>query len=76
MCLVEVELYVLTAILMSKSCRYPLNRTLGGPYSRHGRCEEEKSFALTEKLNFGSVAVNPLSSHYTDRDSPVVVVRV
>jgi hypothetical protein len=39
---VSGQLHAPTVLLQGKSSRYPLDRSLGGPHSRSGRCEEEK----------------------------------
>jgi hypothetical protein len=40
------QLHVLAALPPGKSSRYPLDKRLGGPPSRSGRCGEEKGLAL------------------------------
>jgi hypothetical protein len=43
--------------------RYPLDRRLGGPQSRYGRCGEEKNLAPAGNRN---PAVQPVARLYTD----------
>jgi hypothetical protein len=42
---------------------HPLNRRLGGPQSRSGRCGEEKNLALAVNQ---TPAIQPVSRRYTD----------
>jgi hypothetical protein len=39
---VSIDLHALVALLLGKHPRYPLDRRLGGPQSRSGRCGGEK----------------------------------
>jgi hypothetical protein len=51
-----------------KSPLYPLDRRLGGPQSRSGRCEDEKNLAV--------LGIEPWPSSYTDWATPTPYTRI
>jgi hypothetical protein len=42
---VSAQLHVPATLPLGKNPQYPLDRRLGSPQNRFGRCEEEKNFA-------------------------------
>jgi hypothetical protein len=57
------QLHAPAALLPEKKFRYSLERSLGGPLRRSGRCGEEKGLALP---GIRTPAIQLLASHYTD----------
>jgi hypothetical protein len=53
-----------------RSLRYPLDRRLGGPQSRSGRCGEEKILDPTGTRTPTPLVVQPVVSRYTDYAIP------
>jgi hypothetical protein len=51
--------------------RYPFDRRLGGPQSRSGRREEEKSLGPTGNRTPTPSVVQPVAGRYTDYAIPV-----
>jgi hypothetical protein len=57
------QLYAPAALPPGKEPRYPLDKRLGGPQSRFGRCGEQKSLALARNR---TPAVQPVVRRYVD----------
>jgi hypothetical protein len=67
---VSVQLHAPAALPRGKSYRYPLDRRLGGPQSRSGRCGEEKILHPTGTRIPTPLVVQPVASRYTDYAIP------
>jgi hypothetical protein len=60
---VSGQLHASVAFPLGKDPRYPLDRKLGGPQSRSGRCEEENNFSTPAGKR--TPPVQPVAPHYT-----------
>jgi hypothetical protein len=63
---VSGQLHAPAALPPGKSPQYPLYRTLGGPQSQSGRCEEEKILEPTGTRTLDPSVVQPVASRYTN----------
>jgi hypothetical protein len=67
----SVQLHVPAALARRRSARYTLDRALGGPQSRSGRCEEVKILDPTGTL---TSTLQPVASHNNDCTTAAPVI--
>jgi hypothetical protein len=58
---VSGQFHAPAALLRGEQPRYPLDRRLGGPHSRSGRCEDEKNLLPLPESNLDSSVVQSVA---------------